>query len=218
MRQTVLTTLKVSFTVLAIPGALIGQDTNVEPRGSMESIDLSVPTGYVEICSLNRSLCNALTKGYPSSVRTIGYFVTREEWQRYEQDSLNGFTNYLIAQLSDKNSPTDLARIKGYVHSQQGNLPDLGRLPAMLESQGRANLGVFDESDSSISFGTVLRLQSRVQGSGLPIDLVATNSAVVVSGRVLSLYVYRQFRQEYDIQAAENLTREWLRRLIHRSN
>jgi hypothetical protein len=210
----VLTILRVALISLAtIPGVLAGQRQDVESRDFRDNIVLSVPASYVEICSLDQPLCNVLTRGYPPSAKTIGYFVTNEEWRRYRHDSIPGFTSYLIAQLSEGNSPTDISNIKAYVHSQAGNLPDYGSLPENLESHGRVNLGVFEETDSSISFGTVLRLEARESGSGHPIDLVATNSVVIVNGRVLSLYVYRRFRQENDIQATENLAKEWLGRL-----
>ena len=170
-------------------------------------IDLAPLAGYVDICAQDNPVCRTLTAGYPPSVSTIGYFVLADEWRSFQQTP-RGFTQYFIAQLALGTSPGDFPGLKQYLHSQQGSIPDHTRLPALLDSIGRVPLGVFDETDSSISFGTIMRLQRRETAAQLP--MVATNTAAVVKGHVLSLYAYRQFQTAADVDTTEQWTRTWL--------
>jgi hypothetical protein len=184
---------------------------------SSSGIDLAPPNGYLEICSKDKSLCAVLTAGYPASVTTLGYFVVPEEWEAYKRSPPQSFTRYLIAQLATSKSAADLAGFKRYLHAQQGSIPDHSRVPAVLESEGRVALGILGETDSSISFGTVMRLRPPADSLATRITLVATNSAVVAKGHLLSVYVFRDFREPPDIEAVEQLTRTWLACLARRN-
>jgi hypothetical protein len=170
-------------------------------------IDLAPPTPYVEICSQDTRLCEYLTRGYPPDVVTIGYFVAAPEWAAHQRDPTTNFDHYLIAQLSGRMTAADLPGFKAYVHSNHGETPDHSRIPEHLSAEGRAGLGILDESDSSITFGTVMQLR-RAELETL--QLVATNSAVVVGGRMLSLYVYRTMRDTADIGVAARLAQTWI--------
>src|SRR5262249_8933627 len=150
------------------------------------------------------------------SVTTIGYFVTVGEWGSFKQ-APRGFTQYLIAQLARGTSPNDFSSLKQYLHSQQGDIPDHTRLPFLVDSIGRVPLGIFDETDSTISFGTVMKLQRAGSASSEQLPVVATNSAAVVKGQVLSLYVFRAFATPADVDTAEQWTRNWLA-CLHRAN
>jgi hypothetical protein len=176
-------------------------------------VDLAPLAGYLDIYSENTPICRTLTEGYPPSVTTMGYFVTADEWRSFKQ-APRSFTQYLIAQFAPSMSPDDLPGLKQYLRSQQGNIPDHTRLPSVLDSVGRVPLGIFDETESSISFGTVMKLQRGGPESIEPMPMVATNTAAVVKGRVLSLYVYRQFQTAADVDTAEQWTRRWLSCLL----
>ena len=156
-----------------------------------------------------------LTNGYPPSVTTLAYFVSGPEWQAYRQSPPRGFTRYLIPQLARSMSSADLRGFKQYLHAQQGSIPDHTKLPSVFESEGRVPLGIFDEKDSSISFGTIMKLRQRFTGSDEA--SVATNTMVVVKGSVLSLYVYREFGTAADVDSTEQLTKDWLT-CLHRAN
>ncbi|HEY6927992.1 MAG TPA: hypothetical protein VI653_31230 [Steroidobacteraceae bacterium] len=170
-------------------------------------IDLAPLPGYVDICSEDTLVCRTLTAGFPPSVTTMGYFVTADEWRSFQQ-APQGFTQYLIAQLAESTSRGDFPGLKQCLRSQQGNIPDHTRLPFLLDSVGRVQLGIFDETDSSISFGIIMKLQPPESAEQLP--MVATNTAAVVKGHVLSLYVYRKFETAADVDTAEQWTRTWL--------
>lgn len=168
---------------------------------------MAPPTPYVEICSQDTRLCEYLTRGYPPDVVTVGYFVAAAEWDAHRRDPTTNFDHYLIAQLSTRITPADLPGFKAYVHSNHSEIPDHSKVPEHLSAEGHVGLGILGESDSSITFGTVMQMR---RAGVEQIQLVATNSALVVSGRILSLYVYRTMRDTTDIGAATRLTGTWI--------
>jgi hypothetical protein len=175
------------------------------------ALDLAPPPGYAEVCSQDAALCHRLTAGYPPSVLTLGYFVPVDEWAAFRRGETLGFRQYLIAQLATATAPDDLPGLKARLRAQQGDAPDHTQLPAVFESAGRATLGIFDETDRSVSFGVVMRLRPAGATPGVPeLTLVATNTLLALGDRVLSLYVYREYGGPPDVAAAERLTREWL--------
>ena len=197
--------------LLALTAALNAQNLCQSAKDAVggTEIDLAPLAGYVEVCAQDTALCHTLTDGFPPSVTTLGYFVTSDGWRAYRQ-AAQGFDQYLIAQLARSMSAGDIPGFKRYVHAQQGSIPDHTRLPAVLESEGRVALGIFDETDSSISFGTVMKVRSRTDPRVGQRALVATNSMAVIKGRVLSLYIYRAFGTPADVDTTEQLTKRWL--------
>jgi hypothetical protein len=151
-----------------------------------------------------------LTAGYPPSVKTLGYFVPPAEWDAVKKDSTAGFHHYLIAQWAVSLQPEQLQGFKTYLRAQQGNIPDHTELPRVLAAQGRVSLGVFAETPTSISFGTIMTARSVVSPNAAPLSLVATNTAAVVKSRMLSLYVYQDYRGEADVTMAKSVTASWL--------
>jgi hypothetical protein len=170
-------------------------------------IDLAPPTAYVEICSQDTKLCEYLTRGYPADVATLGYFVAAAEWDAHRRDPTTNFGHYLIAQLSSRMTAADLPGFKAYVHSKHGEISDYSQIPEHLSAEGRAGLGILDENDSSITFGTVMQLR---RAEAEKQRLVATNSALVVNGRMLSLYVYQLMRDTTDIGVTTRLAQTWI--------
>ena len=166
--------------------------------------------GFVEVCRQDTALCRRLSAGYPPSTTTLGFFVPDEEWVAYRRGALQGFTQYLIAQKAGSMSPSAFPGFKQHLHAQQGGIPDHTRLPAQLEPGSRVPLGIFDESDNSISFGVVMSARPAGTGQAAPIALVATNSALALRSRVLYLYVYRRYGTAADIDRAKEQTRAWL--------
>lgn len=174
-------------------------------------LELAPPKGYTEICSQDAALCHTLTAGYPPSAITVGYFVPSEEWAAFRQHKANGFRHYLIAQIAGSMTARDLPALKEHIHVQQGDVTDHTELPSVFEARGRAPLGIFAETEKSISFGVVMRLHPTTGGpDAADVVLVATNSALAIGERMLSLYVYHDYTTESDIPAAEKLTRDWL--------
>jgi hypothetical protein len=175
--------------------------------GTGGPIDLAPVAGYVEICSQDTQLCKYLTRGYPPDVITVGYFVAAPEWEAHRRDPTTNFDHYLIAQLSTRFTVADLSGFKAYVHSNHGEIPDRSKIPEHLTSEGHVGLGILDETDSSITFGTILQMQR----AGVDhLHIVATNSALVASGRIFSLYVYRNMRDTSDIGIATRQAKTWI--------
>jgi hypothetical protein len=173
-------------------------------------LELLPLAGFVEICGQDAALCRRLTAGYPPSTTTLGYFVPQEEWRTYRQGTFQGFTQYLIAQGAASLSPSGLPAFRRYIRAQQGEIPDHTQLPALVESGRRVPLGVFDESESSISFGVVMSMRPVGSDEASLVRLVATNSALALGPRVLSLYVYRRFGAASDVELAKEQTKTWL--------
>jgi hypothetical protein len=178
------------------------------PTGAGDALDLAPPVAFVEICSQDARLCDFLTRGFPASLATVGYFVATPEWEAHQRDPTTNFDHYLIAQLPSSATPADLPGLKAHIHAYQGAIPDHTQLPSVLKSDGRVGLGVLDETDSSITFGTVMQLRRGAEVT--PIQLVATNSALVVNGRLVSLYAYRTMHDTSDIGTTVGLTKTWL--------
>ncbi len=176
-------------------------------------LDLAPPFECVDVCSQDSNLCQFLTSGYPPTATTLAYFVTPKDWDAYQQRS-TGFTRYLIAQSAGSTTPDELPQLKSYIRAQQGDVPDSTRLPAMLRSRGRVNIGVFDETPDSISFGTVMSLRTGGPTSRA-LSVVATNTALVLKDRLLSLYVFTDFSGAGDVEGVKRLTLTWLQCLRH---
>ena len=173
------------------------------------AVDLAPPAGFVEVCSRDAALCQKLTSGYPPGVPTLAYFVASGEWAAHRMESSKGFEHYLIAQFARDMRPAALPDFKVYVRSNNGSTPDHTQLPAVLESQGKASLGIVDETDSSISFGTLMRVQ--FSGSQRPPETLAgINTVLVLGGRVFSLYAFGSVQDSTDIGRTEDLSRRWL--------
>jgi hypothetical protein len=174
------------------------------------TIDLAPPRGFIEVCSLDPQLCSVLTAGYPPSVKTLGYFVAGRDWELFRRDSSRGFKHYLIAQLALNRSAEQLSGFKAYLRAQQGNIPDHSQLPRMLTAQGRVPLGVLAETPTSISSGVIMAARPVTSPSEESIVLVASNSAAAVTNRLLSLYVYLDYRNQTDIDTVRAVTQRWL--------
>ncbi len=203
--QAVLLTVVASYAAAAEPC-----DSFRDSR-ARSAIDFAPPIGFIDVCSRDAQLCNLLTKGYPPSVQTIGYFVRAEEWQRYQKTEQKGFSRYLIAQRARTTmSTTEFADFKRYIRGQQGNTPDHTELPSVLESQGRVPLGVTDETDDSISFGVVMKLVPP-GGGGTGSELLASiNIARQLKGETLSLYAFDTVRQPTEVEGVKTLARHWI--------
>jgi hypothetical protein len=115
----------------------------------------------------------------------------------------------LIAQATSI-SPGDLPDLKNHLRSRQGAIHDHTALPNILQSEGRANIGVFEDTDDAIAFGTIMQLGTRPPAPAKDLVLASTNTAFIVREKVLSLYVFLDVTATNDVEAVKRLTREWL--------
>ena len=177
-----------------------------DPRGR-SSVDFAPLNGFVDVCSRDAELCDTLTKGYPASVQTIGYFVPTEEWQQYQKDR-TGFSRYLIAQRGRTLSADEFVDFKEHVRSQQGKVEDHTKLIEAFRLRGQASLGVIDEGEGFISFGTVLALsEPAAKQEHL---LAAINIVFQLKGETLSLYVYDSVKSVEDTERIKGMAKQWL--------
>jgi hypothetical protein len=120
-----------------------------------------------------------------------------------------GFSRYLIAQKGEALSAEKFADFKRYVHSQQGDIADHTKLATLFERQGRVSLGVIDETEDSISIGTVLELtETAIKHDVL---LAGINIALQLKGESLSLYVYDTVKSVNDTDRVKELAKRWVR-------
>jgi hypothetical protein len=200
------------LTLLAIlvPFSALAQDACVHTLRSVGplQVDVAPPGQYVDVCAEDASLCKTLTSGYPPTASTLAYFVLPDEWKEAKAKP-RGFTRYLIAQLSESMSPDKLPGFKQYLHSQQGQVPDHTTLPSELASRGRVPLGIVGETSDSISFGTVMKLES-TSGSSQGFALASINSAIIVRDRVLSVYAFDEVKEVGAIEPLKTLSASWL--------
>ena len=173
-------------------------------------LDLAPPVGFVEICAQDRALCGTLTANYPASVTTVAYFVSKDEWDAYKVKPTPSFRRYLIVQVVASRKPEQLESVKSFIRAQQSEVTGRARLAETLKSEGQAGLGIFDDTPDSISFGAVGKLAAPAAGDGPAPLLATTNSALVLQGHVLSLYVYRDVQRVEDVDQVEALTKAWL--------
>lgn len=183
--------------------------SSFQARDGADRFDIAPPTGLVEVCSQDATLCRRLTEGYPLTAPTMGYFVTPEEWAQFKKGGLPGFTNYLIAQVAETTDPAQLPQLKEFIRSKQGDIPDHTKLPDIIKVKGETNLGVVSESNDSIVFGKVAKLRTPASAEK-DISLVALNAAVVFGPRMLSLYSFRDYRSPADVAAAKSLMNTWV--------
>ena len=198
---------------LSVSGADFGSQ-RTEVNGV--SIDLRPPEGYVDICSQDQALCQKLTSGYPASAKTLGYFVRAGEWQSFQNRKGLGFNHYLIAQHAGSMSPERLPAFKKHLRANQGRLPDQTELPKTLREKGRVELGIFDETPDSISFGIIMKLESSGNSTN-NMSLVSANAVVRLPNCMLSLYVYQSYQGESDIKAVQEFTNAWVRQILQKN-
>ena len=112
---------RISFTALMLVRTAVAF---AEPCGSFRdardrsAIDYAPLEGFVDVCSRDFQLCVALTQGYPPSVKTIGYFVPAQEWERYQEGDRTGFSRYLIGQRATAMSELEFNEFKRYLSMQ----------------------------------------------------------------------------------------------------
>jgi Glycine transporter len=157
-------------------------------------IDIAPPSRLVDVCAEDKALCRLLTAGYPPTTFTLAYLVLPTEWSEYQNNRAKPphFTRYLIAQHAGSLSPEGLPRLKEYLRSNGGQIPDHTQLPALLASQGRVTLGITDESPDSISFGVVMRTNapdnpSAVSGAGKALAFHAGPVAATLLGMLTGI-------------------------------
>ena len=195
---------------------LIASVALAEPCGSFRDtrersqVDFAPLDGFVDVCSRDFQLCVALTEGYPPSVKTIGYFVPAEEWQRYQKGSTTGFSRYLIGQRVTTMSPAEFSEFKQYIHAQQGSMPDHTNLPATLDSQERVSFGITDEADNAIAFGTVLKVAPKEGGVIAPFLLGSINIVLQLKGETLCLYAFDTLKERSDTGGLKTLAKRWV--------
>jgi hypothetical protein len=208
-----LSRLTLAAVALSTPGATVAlaqsacQSYSASAGGT--TVDLAPLPRFVEVCSKDTALCRRLTAGYPPSVTVLGYFVPAGDWEGYQQHN-QSFSHYLIAQLAGNLPPRDFGGFKQFVRERQGQIPDISKLPPTLAAGRQVPLGVFDETATSISFGTLMQLSQQTPTGQVPITLVVTNSGLVVTDRVLSLYVYRKYQQPKDAETTKDEALRWL--------
>jgi hypothetical protein len=202
----------ISFAALLflITGPVLSADSCGSFRDSRgrSSIDFAPLNGFVDVCSRDFRLCVMLTEAYPPSVQTIGYFVPSEEWQRYQKGKHKGFSRYLIAQKGETLSAEKFADFKRYVHAKQGNIADHTDLAALFEHHERVSLGIINETEDSISFGTILKLtETAIKRDEL---FAAINIALQLKGESVSLYVFDTVKNPNDTDRIKGLAKRWL--------
>jgi hypothetical protein len=173
-------------------------------------VDLAPLPGFVEICAKDAALCHTLTEGYPPSVKTLGYFVTTDEWERFQKGPRIGFSTYLIAQHATSMRQSEFADFKTYLRCQQGVTPDHTELPRVLESKGRVEFGIFEDGEDVIASGIVMHTATRSPGAVQKVSLAATNAMMVIKGQMFSLYVFVDYSSDADIGRVKGLTHEWV--------
>ena len=149
-----------------------------------------------------------LTEGYPPSVQTIGYFVPSDEWKQYQKGQHKGFSRYLIAQRVETWPAKKFSDFKRFARSQQGNIADHTNLATLFELHGRVSLGIVDETEDSISSGTILKLSEPDIKRDLL--LAAINIVLQLKGETLSLYVYDTVKGVDDTDRIKGLAKHWL--------
>ena len=191
---------------------------NFRDSRSRSSVDFAPLEGYTDVCSRDFQLCVALTLGYPPSVETIGYFVPNAQWQAYKTGKLKGFSRYLIAQRSGRTlSSEEFTDFKRYVHAQQGAVADHSKVPSFFEVQGRMPLGIVDETEDSISYGTVVKLEKKDQSEHSSELVGAINIAFQLKGESLSLYVFDVVKDPNDVTKIKALAKQWLQCIRHQN-
>jgi hypothetical protein len=174
-------------------------------------VDFAPLDGFVDVCSLDFQLCVKLTQGYPPSVKTIGYFVSTEEWRRYQKGDKSGFSRYLIGQRATTMSNSEFDGFKQYIHSQQGSMPDHTKASATLELEERVSLGIVEETSDSISFGAVMRFEPTGAAVLAPLWLGSINIVLQLKGETLCLYAFDTLKTSTDTQSLKSLAARWLK-------
>lgn len=172
-------------------------------------VTIPVPVGFVEACSAGHPFCDGAKRGYPPSVQTWGYFVPETEWSDAKAGKRDDFSNYLIAQVLRNPDVGELLHLKEFLHSQGGAIKDHSRIAGLVETLGRVNLGIQDETESTITIGTVMKNRT-LGNSPKEVTHVALNLAASWKSYMFSLYVFRDFKSPNDIERAKQTSKAWV--------
>jgi hypothetical protein len=171
--------------------------------GDQHKIDLAPPGAFMETCSVDNRLCLQLESSNPSGMNTLGLFLTSGDWVRHRRRERLDLGTYLIAHVTST-AEAQFPALKKLVRDRAAPIPDRANVRASLAALGRVDLGVVDESADSISSAVV------VEASRSPGPQIAINTAFLLRGYVLSLYVHHVFSDEEDIEVTKRLSADWL--------
>jgi hypothetical protein len=182
----------------------------VQLRG--EQIPVARPRGFVDICEDKASpACQGLTNGYPKSVTTLAYFVPSAEWSKTDSNQQRrGFSTYYIAQIHNESRPQDFFDIRQRIALANGKIADTSRLSESLGKAESTQLGILDETPSSITIGVVMKITPANKTRQKPVLLVATNAVALVEKHIFSLYFYDAYQGPESVEDARKRTRQWL--------
>ena len=166
--------------------------------------------GFTDVCAVDAALCRAFSAGYPPSVRMLGYFVPDTIWAAFRSGRVSSFDEYLIAQAAGRRSAAEFAELKESLRQRNGTIPDNSRLPLTVARDTRVPLGVVGETHSAIIFGVVMHLQLAGEESGRTTPMVSLNIAMQRDQSTLSLYVFRRYRSESDVERAKRDAAAWV--------
>jgi len=214
--------------VLAVAcGAALAQPGFVGVPVGEATVLISYPRGFTLVDS-SHDLQRIAEESIPPSNRLVAYFARRSDLRARSQGKLASFNRYFLVQtlrkIEDQSfSAADFARLRGIAKNQQSEAlaklePRLAELSHDLEKHRSADagtlprlqvgdivpLGIYQDSESCVSFGAMSRAQSADDRTVLNVT-----SIVTVKGKVLFLYTYASVAGRKDVEWAKHASATW---------
>jgi hypothetical protein len=188
---------------------------------------ISYPRGFTLVDS-SHDLQRIAEEAIPPANRLLAYFARRSDLRARSQGKLASFDRYFLVQtlrkIEDQSfSVEDFARLRSIAKNQQSEAlaklePRLAELSHDLERRRSGDtwalpglkvgdvvpLGIYQDSESGVSFGAMSRAPSADDRTVLNVT-----SIVTVKGKVLFLYTYASVAGRKDIEWAKHASATW---------
>ena len=164
----------------------------------------------------------------PAPNRLLAYFARPADLKARAQGKDARFHRYFLAQTLRKIenrsfTAADFAQVRSATKKQQSELagklePRLAELTreigrrsddAHLRTGDVVPLGIYQDSETFVNFGTASRVRYQDGGFGEDRTVVNVTSIVTVNGKILFLYTYARVKSPKDVQWARHASATW---------
>lgn len=202
------------------------------------ALSIAAPKGFVRVTAAQPRLLALGEQITPPTNRLLAYFVSAHDLQALAGGNGASFDRYFLVQTSRKAeshalSRANFAELRGVVRNQQAEMlrklePRIAQLSRRIE-QARSResgarvelsvgeivpLGVYQDTESAISFGMMSRVRYREGAEADERTIINVSTIVSPKGKLLFLYTYAKSDGPADLDWAKRAAASWARTVI----
>ena len=199
---------------------------------------LSHPRGFTLVDSSHADLQRMAEESTPPTNRLLAQFARRSDLRARSQGKPAPFNRYFLAQTLRKIedrllSAADFAQLRSATKKQQSEIaaklePRLAEVSRTVEKRRSDDtgtavslrigdvvpLGIYQDSESFVSFGAMSRVRYQEGASTDDRTVVNVASILTVNGKLLFLYTYARFADPKDVEWARHASATWTNNVL----